>query len=135
MEGVIVHMDEYRLTKGHYIICDPGYVIMKNKEGDHLIQKLIKQFYKNMNKFHRFKFQGVVIYVFRSEGGDGIFDGVGTDSGLIAIIETDQLKGDIRFKQDYSKGKIIAFEVNEPIIAQVEHFDLKLSNGIRIHTV
>lgn len=127
-------MDQYTLTKGHYVICDPAYMMLKNKEGDQFNQKVINQFFKEMNKFHHFIIDGITFYMFRSLGGDGIFDGVGTDTGTIIIIETTQLKDDIRFRQDYSRGAIIHFDVDEPVIATVDNFDLSISNGIKIHT-
>lgn len=128
-------MDEYRLKPGIYVICDPGFFIKKNNKGNRLIQKIIKRFYKDANHFHHMKIDGIEMYVFRSEGGDGIFDGVGTDTGLIAIVETNQLKDDERFRQDYSTGKIIRFKAESFVTARVDHFDLILSNGISVHTI
>ncbi len=127
-------MDEHQLKKGHYVISDPAYMILKNQEGDQLFQHLINLFYKDANTFHHFIIDQLDIYMFRTLGGDGIFNGVGTDSGLIMIIETNQLKGDLRFRQEYSRGKIIQFDSERPVIACVEQFDLTLSNGIFIHT-
>ena len=134
MEGVYNVMASYTLKPGAYIICDPAYIISKNKEGFAFSEKIRIMFFKEMNKFHHFEIDGITLYMFRSLGGDGVFDGVGTDTGTIIIIETSQLKDDIRFKSSFNKGNIKTFETEEPIIACVENFDLTLSNGISIHT-
>ena len=127
-------MAQYTLNPGSYVICDPAYIIHKTREGLAFNDQLRIMFFKDMNKFHRFEIDGIILYMFRSLGGDGVFDGVGTDTGTIIIIETSQLQGDPRFKSDYTSGRILTFEAKEPVIATVENFDLTLSNGIFIHT-
>lgn len=134
MEGVYYTMDEYKLKPGHYVICDPAYIIRKNKTGDQFNKKVITAFFKDMNKFHHLVIDGIECYMFRSLGGDGIFNGLGTDTGTFIIIETKQLNNDERFRQDYSNGHIITFETNEFITANVQNFNLFLSNGITVHT-
>lgn len=134
MEGVIIIMDGYTLKPGNYIICDPAYIINKQQPGRLFYQKMIDAFYKDMNAFHYLTIDHISFYMFRSLGGDGIFDGVATDSGTFIIIDVAQLKNDNRFKQDYSIGKIKRFQTKKSIIAKVENFDLTMSNGIFIHT-
>ncbi len=127
-------MDKHWLKEGSYIICDPAYIIKKNKDGDRFHQKLITLFYKDMNTFHIFDLDGIIVYMFRSLGGDGIFDGVATDTGTFVIIDTHQLINDHRFRQSYDHGKIIKFTAKKPVLATYNNFDLSLSNGIFIHT-
>ena len=87
-----------------------------------------------MNRFHHIIIDAIDFYMFRSEGGDGIFGGVGTDTGTFVIVNIKQVIGDERFRQDFTKGKIIVFESNEDVIATYEHYNLSLSNGIYIQT-
>lgn len=134
MEGIDIAMDEHILDRGKYVICDPAFLLNKNEAGDELHQQLIVWFYADMNRFHHFKINQIDIYMFRTEGGDGIFDGVGTDTGTFVIVNIDQISDDERFRHDFSVGKIIVFESDEPMKAIYEHFDLIFSNGIIIHT-
>ena len=127
-------MDEHILIPGKYVICDPAFLIRKTEEGDQLSQQIIQLFYQDMNQFHLFTIDGVDFHMFRSEGGDGIFNGVGTDTGTFVIVNIGQLHNEKLFRSDFSQGKIIVFETDQAIVATFKPFDLYLSNGIHIHT-
>ncbi len=127
-------MASHTLKKGHYVICDPAYIVKKNNEGQAYFNKLIDAFYRDANKFHHLTFDDVELYVCRSLGGDGLFDGVATDTGLFVIVETNQLKNDSRFRQSYTNGYIKTFDVETEVDVSYENFDLSISNGIFIHT-
>lgn len=134
MEGDVYFMDQYILKPSEYVICDPAFILLKTKEGDAIYQQLIKLFYKAPNSFQHLVIEDISFYMFRNEGGDGIFDGIGTDSGTFVIVDIAQIKSDSRFRQDFTRGKIKTFKNNDDVMASFEPFDLNISNGIHIHT-
>ena len=125
---------EHLLTKGTYYIGDPAYLIKKNQEGDQFITKLWDLFYKDMNKFHELIIDEIKFYAFRTEGGDGIFDGIGTDTGVIMIIDMSKIKDHIGFKQDIKEHGCKIITLNEDVVASVKNFNLEIKGYINIET-
>ncbi len=102
----------YKLDKGSYVIGDPGYIIKKNKEGTRFIKKVWDKFYETSEPFQMIKIKGVVLYMMRTLNGDGIFSGIATDTGTIAIINLKYLNDNDIFKEEvkYKYTKIIECE-------------------------
>ncbi len=82
----------YKLKKGSYIICDPAVLIKKNDDGEEFLQKLWKIFYKHPNEFQHLKIKGVKFLISRTEGGDGVFNGLGTDTGVFMILDVKEIE-------------------------------------------
>ncbi len=125
---------EHLLNKGTYYVGDPAYLIKKNKEGDAFITKLWDLFYRDMNKFHELVIDDIHFYVFRTEGGDGIFDGIGTDTGVIMIIEMSQFKDHTGFKQDILEHGCKVITLNEDVKAEVDDFNLEIKGYLKVET-
>ena len=124
----------YTLSKGTYYIGDPAFIIRKTKKGDQLIKKLWEIFYKDMNKFHQILLDGVLLYLMRTEGGDGIFDGVGTDTGVIMVLEMSQLKDEEIFKQNIEPRGCKIITIDEDKTIEAINFNLEIQGVLRIET-
>ena len=125
---------KYTLPKGTYYIGDPAYIIRKTKKGDLFINRLWDLFYKDMNKFHQLKLDGVLLYLMRTEGGDGIFDGVGTDTGVLMIIEMSQLNDEEIFKQNIEPRGCKIVTIDEEKTIEVVDFNLEIKGILKIET-
>jgi len=124
----------YTLSKGTYYIGDPAFIIRKTKKGDQFIKKLWEIFYKDMNKFHQILLDGVLLYLMRTEGGDGIFDGVGTDTGVIMVLEMSQLKDEEIFKQNIEPRGCKIITIDEDKTIEAINFNLEIQGVLRIET-
>lgn len=124
----------YTLTKGTYFIGDPAYIIRKTEKGDQFIKKLWNLFYKDMNKFHKIELDGILLYLMRTEGGDGIFDGVGTDTGVFMIVEMSQLHNEDIFKQNIEPKGFKIITLDEEKAVEVVDFNLEIKGVLKIET-
>lgn len=124
----------HTLSKGTYYIGDPAYIIRKTQKGDTFIKKLWDLFYQDMNQFHKINLDGVLLYLMRTEGGDGIFDGVGTDTGVFMIIEMSQLKDEDIFKQNIEPRGCKIVTIDEEKIIEVVDFNLEIKGVLKIET-
>ena len=124
----------YTLSKGTYFIGDPAYIIRKTDKGDQFIKKLWDLFYEDMNKFHKIELDGVLLYLMRTEGGDGIFDGVGTDTGVFMIVEISQLNDEDIFKQSIEPRGCKIITLNEEKTVEVINFNLEIKGVLKIKT-
>jgi hypothetical protein len=122
------------LSKGTYYVGDPAYLIKKNNEGDTFINKIWDLFYQDMNMFHLMHIDDIKFYVFRTEGGDGFFDGVGTDTGVIMIIDLAQTKDHIAFKQDIEERGCKIITLNEDTEAEVISHNLDIKGYLQVKT-
>ncbi|MCR3906248.1 MAG: hypothetical protein NUK62_04375 [Tenericutes bacterium] len=124
----------YILPKGLYYIGDPGLIIKKNKDGDLLSNKLYEIFYKDMNNFQKINLDGLDFYITRTASGDGMFNDIGTDTGLIIILETNQLKNDERFiDRTLAKG-CHYLEVLDQEKVTVTDFNIVFDSGYQVLT-
>lgn len=124
----------HTLSKGTYYIGDPAYIIRKTQKGDTFIKKLWDLFYQDMNQFHKINLDGVLLYLMRTEGGDGIFDGVGTDTGVFMIVEMSQLKDEDIFKQNIEPRGCKIVTIDEEKIIEVVDFNLEIKGVLKIET-
>jgi len=125
---------KHLLSKGRYYIGDPARIIKKNKEGDQLINQLWDVFYQDFNQFQQIKVDGLIFYMFRTEGGDGIFDGVTTDTGVLMIMNLDQIKDHVAFKQDLTIDGFKVIDIYSDTWAIVESFNLEIKGYLKIET-
>ncbi|MFA6801438.1 MAG: hypothetical protein WCR19_04965 [Acholeplasmataceae bacterium] len=102
----------YKLNKGTYFIGDPAVVVIKNDDGEAFLQLLWETFYENPNEFQYLNIKGSKFYVTRTEGGDGIFNDIGTDTGIIMIVNIKELKNHKIFKKELPtlRTKIITYD-------------------------
>lgn len=124
----------YFVKKGQYFIGDPAIVVRKNNEGDAFIQKLWDEFYKNPHEFREIELDGIFFYMTRTEGGDGRYSGIGTDTGTFWIIEISQLKDDLRFHIDLNPSFAKIMDLNEGEEIKVCHFNIYFENGFEVIT-
>ncbi|MGE4321286.1 MAG: hypothetical protein AB7E61_07550 [Acholeplasmataceae bacterium] len=113
----------YELKKGSYFVGDPALITIKSDEGEAFLQSLWKEFYKNPNQFQLLQIKGVKFLVSRTEGGDGIFNGIGTDTGVIMILPTKYLGKKI-FKKEITNAhyKILSYDHQTKV--SVENFNI-----------
>jgi hypothetical protein len=87
-----------------------------------------------MNKFHKIELDDVLLYLMRTEGGDGIFDGVGTDTGVFMIVEMSQLNDEDIFKQSIEPRGCKIITLDEEKTVEVINFNLEIKGVLRIET-
>jgi len=124
----------YTLKPGLYAIGDPAMLIKKNEKGDLFIKTLWDIFYKKPNEFQEIIIDEITFYITRTLGGDGIFSGIGTDTGTIMIIRTDSLQGDERFKFNYHQTYVKYIQIKDYEWVTVENFHIHFKNGFSILT-
>ncbi len=125
---------KYLLTKGTYYIGDPAYLIRKNEVGDKFITKLWDLFYQDMNKFHKLNIDDIHFYAFRSKGGDGVFNGIGTDTGVFIIIKLSQVRAHEGFKQEIKEHGCKIITILEDVEAEVVDFNLNINGYLKMET-
>jgi hypothetical protein len=124
----------YALKPGIYYIGDPGLIIKKTPEGTKLIEAIWETFYKDMNQFLHLFIDDIDIYVTRTAEGDGMYGDVGTDTGVICILDVSKIQADTRFK-DYQQLKgCHILETQDIVTVKMTHFNLYFSNGYQILT-
>ena len=123
----------YPLNQGRYVIGDPAIFVKKNKEGDRWITMLWNTFYLDMNQFQQLTIDGITCYITRTAEGDYYYQGIGTDTGTLMIIQIDQLHDD-RFHVNPDQQGIKFIEVDYEMTVCVDRFNLYFSNGLTIIT-
>lgn len=123
----------YPLNQGRYVIGDPAIFVKKNKEGDRWITMLWDTFYLDMNQFQQLTIDGITCYITRTAEGDYYYQGIGTDTGTLMIIQIDQLHDD-RFHVNPDQQGIKFIEVDYEMTVCVDRFNLYFSNGLTIIT-
>jgi hypothetical protein len=124
----------YELNKGSYYIGDPGLIIKKSIEGTKFSEKLYEIFYQNMNLFQEITIDQHTFYLTRTYEGDGYYDGVGTDTGLITIVEITSLKNDDRFNIRLTQSGVKFLEVKTKDVVEVRNFNIYFESGLKIIT-
>lgn len=124
----------YELRPGTYVIGDPAVIVRKNDRGTAWTEKLWETFYLDMNRFHRLTIDGVTFMITRTAEGDGYFDGVGTDTGTIMILRTEDVMGDDRFQPSFPKHGCRYLSVTENDHVTVMDFNIFFESGLSIRT-
>ncbi len=114
----------YELKKGSYYVGDPATIVLKNKHGEAFLEELWKKFYKSPNEFQQLKIKGCQFLVTRTEGGDGIFNGVGTDTGVIMISDLKELENEDMFRQVDGKRNTKVLTYDHDTSVSVENFNI-----------
>lgn len=132
-------MTSYKLKAGTYIMGDPA-LIFKKVEGIKLSEALWKAFYIEPQKFQKLTLDDITFYITKTKEGDGYFDGVGTDSGTIMIIDATLYVHDHRLNLKQNRlgmltlnftddvivsvcDFVISFEVNQTLLHRIKMFD------------
>jgi hypothetical protein len=82
----------YLLSIGKYFIGDPSLVIQKKGVAIKFINRLWDLVYVDKQTFKKIEIEGIKIYILKIKSGDGVYDGIGTDSGVISIIDIKDMK-------------------------------------------
>lgn len=124
-------MDSFQLKPSTYLIGDPG-LIFKKIEGRTLTDHLWKKFYQNPKKFHEMNIDGITFYITKTKEGDGYFEGVGTDSGTIMIIDLNAYQHDPRIQMLSDRKGILTLDITKEVTVMVDNHILmfKLDNHI-----
>ena len=124
----------YILYEGLYYIGDPANIINNNKVGNEFLSKLWDFFYQDSDRFQHLILDGIEFYITRTLGGDGRFGDIGTDTGTIIIVDTQQLIKDFRFQVNFEQEGVHFLEVKEQEKVTCEKFSLYFESGYQIIT-
>jgi hypothetical protein len=70
----------------------------------------------------------------RTLGGDGRFGDIGTDTGTIIIVDTQQLTKDFRFQVNFEQEFVHFLEVKDQEKVTCKQFSLYFESGYQIIT-
>lgn len=124
----------YHLKEGNYFVGDPGYLIKKTPEGEKFIEELWDSFYTDMDCFHKLSIDNIIIYVTRTAEGDGAFGDVATDTGVIGIIDINQVLKDDRFHVRPDGRGCHYVLVDDDDEVEVDNFNIKFKSGYEVIT-
>lgn len=127
-------MTTYTLKKGTYLLGDPAVIIKKTEEGNQFIQKLWSLFYQDAQFFQHLNFDGVDFYITRTAEGDGFYQSVGTDTGTLMLIQTEDHQQDERLNLTLHRRGLLTVEINDDETVAVDRFNIYFSQGITILT-
>jgi|SRR5690554_330317 len=109
------------MKPGEYYIGDPSY-ITKGNPGYHWIEKLWDAFYADKTPAKTLTIDDVNLFIGQTAGGDGVFDDIFVDTGVIVVMRINDLKDDQRFNFNKTKGvKFYKFD---------EEFTITYNKGI-----
>lgn len=97
---------DIKMKPGTYYIGDPSY-ITKGNPGYQWIEKLWDEFYSDQIAAKKVNIEGVDLFIGQTAGGDGAFNGIYVDSGVITVLRINDLREDQRF--DFNKTKGVKF--------------------------
>jgi len=124
-------MTFYTLKPGLYYIGDPSRLFKKNEKGTETLEKIYDEFYKKPTEFQKIQI-GMLTFYLTSTLGDGIFNGIGTDTGLIMITNTDDLTDIDTFNQHIPEVGCKYIQVLEGLDVMVDNYNIYFSNGFNI---
>jgi hypothetical protein len=127
-------MTTYTLKKCTYLCGDPAMIIKKTEDGDRVIRQLWDTFYLDMQAFQHLMIQGVDLYITRTAEGDGVYQGVGTDTGTLMLICVDDHLNDERLNLTLHRPGMKTLELEDQSTVTVNRFNISFSNGITIIT-
>lgn len=90
--------NQYQLKPGKYFFGDPSIVIQKKGKAIQFSNELWRLVYEDRMRLKCVVIDQMMIYVMKSVAGDGMFQGIGTDSGVICLMRYEDLMDDNLFK-------------------------------------
>ncbi len=81
----------YALPRGTYYLGDPAILIRKKDAGMDFSEAMWEKVYQDESVFKQVEVSGIVLYVLKAKHGDGIYDGLPTDSGAFILIDRAEL--------------------------------------------
>jgi len=127
-------MTSYKLKAGTYLVGDPAVIFKKDERGTQLITTLWEIFYLNSNQFQHLNLDGINFYITRTAEGDGYYQGVGTDTGVIMIIHVEDHEHDDRLNLTLDRRGMLTLTLPDQSVVEVDHFNIQFSSGHRIRT-
>ena len=127
-------MSSYTLKKGTYLVSDPAMIIKKTMDARSLYETLWEVFYQNPKEFQQLIIENVQFLITGTAEGDGIYNGVGTDSGTIMIISVDDHIHDERLNLDLDRRGMLTLRLDEEMTVEMKRYNLYFSNSIQIIT-
>lgn len=122
------------MPAGTYYIGDPC-IIIKGNPGYLWIEKLWALFYRLNRKAAVLEIDGVKLFIGRTYGGDGVYNGIAVDTGTIAVIRVNSIKNDERFNfgnLDIRGTKFIT--AKSPFTIAYENGNFQIGNFFTIDT-
>lgn len=127
-------MKQINMPAGTYYVGDPCLVI-KGMPGYQWIEKLWAIFYKLDHKAALLEIDGVKIFIGRTYGGDGVYDGITVDTGTIAVIPVDDILDDERFNfYDFKIRGTRSFTADAPFTITYDGGDFEIGAYLTIKT-
>lgn len=126
--------NQYVLNPGKYFLGDPSIVIQKKGVAIKFINQLWDKVFEDDIRFKKIIVDDIAIYLMKSIAGDGMFEGIGTDSGVICIIDFNHMQDELLFRiPTIEKGfKWLIFDTEVSVFE--ENGILKFQTGLEINT-
>lgn len=127
-------MKSYILTSGKYFIGDISRLININKKGTKFIESIWDELYDSNEMFLKISRKNMTFYLMKTREGDGIYNGIGTDTGVIGVVDTNKLKDTSIFNIPTNEAGYMIIEVIESIELLYNDGGLYFSNGFVVET-
>lgn len=127
-------MKSYTLKSGKYFIGDISRLIHTNKKGTQLIESIWDELYDSNEMFLKISRKNNIFYLMRTNEGDGIYNGIGTDTGVIGVVDINGLKDSSIFTIPTNEAGYLIMDVIDSIEVLYKNGGLYFSNGFVIET-
>jgi len=124
----------YHLNPGIYFLGDPALVMQKKGKAIEFANLLWDLVYADKIRFKEMKINGITLYVMKTKQGDGTFDGIGTDSGVIILMHRDSLSDPEYFKIPSLEKGFKWLNLDKLSFVKEEEGLLVFENGLKIDT-
>lgn len=126
--------NQYVLNPGKYFLGDPSIVIQKKGIATKFINQMWDKVYEDSIRFKKVMIDNVNIYLMKSMAGDGMFEGIGTDSGVICIICFNDMQNELLFRIPKVEKGFKWLILDTQVSVFEENGVLKFQNGLEINT-
>ncbi|MFA6377089.1 MAG: hypothetical protein WCW63_00540 [Acholeplasmataceae bacterium] len=126
--------NQYVLNPGKYFLGDPSIVIQKKGIATKFINQMWDKVYEDSIRFKKVMIDNVNIYLMKSMAGDGMFEGIGTDSGVICIICFNDMQNELLFHIPKVEKGFKWLILDTQVSVFEENGVLKFQNGLEINT-
>lgn len=127
-------MKSYTLKSGKYFIGDISRLIHTNKKGTQFIESIWDELYDSNEMFLKISRKNNIFYLMRTNEGDGIYNGIGTDTGVIGVVDISGLKDSSIFTIPTNEAGYLIMDVIDSIEVLYKNGGLYFSNGFVIET-
>ncbi|MBN2268953.1 MAG: hypothetical protein V3569_03875 [Acholeplasmataceae bacterium] len=126
--------NEFILSPGTYFLGDPSIVIQKKGDAIKFINQLWDHVYEDRVRFKKIVVDQITFYIMKSISGDGVYQGISTDSGVISLIDCKDLKNENLFRIPKAEKGFKWLVLHENTIVYEKEGILEIQNHIKIDT-